>query len=718
MRFKSILILILTCLSTVLYAQEKTGKDTLDFEQTQNFTPMILTGQYNPQSVDKSVFEVEVISHEDIKQMAGITLDDVLKQTLNLNITPNAGEGRSGIEQFGFNSEYIKILVDGIPVIGDEGFGNAIDISQINLDDIEQIEIVEGAMGVQYGANAVTGVINIITKKSSNHKWNLTPYIQEESIGNEYNWSDEGRHIQSLKASYNFSDNWYAEASYTRNDFRGFFGDKKGRYYFNPENPNDKKRGYDWLPKIQNNAKALVNYHKNDFRAFYKFEYFDEETDKFSEQVHLNENDATQTFHPTANDDIFRSERFYHHLNLTGKIRQQMNYDLSLSYQEQKRNQESFTRHLKTGEKSDIERFDYNTRKGFFSRGTLNHILNSDNYDFEIGYEINSDKGSASGLSEQNTGTDTQNNKVNTYSAFASAELNLNDRLAFRPGFRYINSNKFSDQYAVSFSGKYQFDKGYQLRAIIGTSPKLPNFEQLYFYMVDSNHDVRGNENLKPEKGKSAFVHLKKTFFFNDYKINYQPKFSVWYLDVKDKIDLIIVNSSPLSYEYNNIDKYRTWGMAFRNKFNLRRFSFGLGVSLNGESKIMNSEETFDDSYLYSLQIQSQLSYRIPKWHTVASAFFKYNGANYQYFNYVDDNGDNHIDKAKQDAFSWLNASIRKSFLDNQFEVTIGARNLLDVKDVKTASGPNVGHSGGESSALLLGYGRSYFLKLMYNLNF
>lgn len=150
-------------------------------------------------------------------------------------------------------------------------------------------------------------------------------------------------------------------------------------------------------------------------------------------------------------------------------------------------------------------------------------------------------------------------NNTNTYNAFTSAELNFTKNFAVRPGFRYINSNTFSDQYAFSLSSKYQFDKGYQLRAIFDTSPKIPNFEELYFFLVDSNHDVRGNENLNPEKGKSVFLHFKKTFLFKKGTLNYQPKLSTWYLDVKDKIDLIIANPNPLSYQYENIDQYKTW---------------------------------------------------------------------------------------------------------------------------------------------------------------
>lgn len=723
MKYPYLVVFFLLFYPVFLFSQEKDSLNKkeasplLDLNAPQDLAPVIFTGQYNPQRVNRSVFEVEVVTQKDIQRMAGNTLDDVLKQNLNLNVIPNPGEGRSGLEQFGFNSEYIKILVDGVPMIGDEGFGNAIDISQINLDDIEQIEIVEGAMGVQYGANAVTGVINIITKKGSEHRWEIVPYLQEETVGGEYNWSNEGRHIQGLRVGHSFADRWYAEASYEHNEFMGLRGSKKGKYYFNPESGSDRSRGYDWLPKEQNHSKALIHYDNDkNFRAFYKFEYFHEQTDKYAERVNLNRQSATATVNPTGNDEIFRSRRFYHRLNFTGKLRKRMNYNLSFSYQDQKRNRESFTRYLKTWEKDNQTRLDYNTREGFFSRGTLNHILPSERYNFEIGYEINTDKGKAAGLSEQNSSTDQKTNLLKTYSGFVSAELNPTQRLTLRPGFRYIHSNNFADQYALSFSGKYRFKKRYQLRAVVGTAPKIPNFEQLYFYLVDSNHNVRGNENLRPEKGKSIFLHFKKNFYFKNNKMRYQPKLSGWFLDVKDKIDLIITNPAPLTYEYNNIDQYRTWGLAFRNQLRYENLSFGLGISFNGESKQLLSEGDYDDSYLYALQTTVNASYQIPKWETIISAYFKYNGKQAQFISDVDDQGEVTFYKDRQEGYGWLDASIRKYFLNRKFEVTLGARNLLDVTDIKTYSSNEVHGTG--NNALLLGYGRSYFLKLLYNLNF
>lgn len=702
------------------YNTKAQTKDTLDFNQPQNLAPIILTGQYNPQSVDKSVFEVQVISRSQIDRLGGSSLSDVLTQTLNLNIIPTAGEGRSGIEQFGFGSDYIKILVDGVPIIGDEGFGNSIDASQINLDDIEQIEIIEGSMGVQYGADAVTGVVNIITKKWVEHKWNITPYIQEETAGNEYRWGNRGKHIQSLKVGHNLSEDWYLEGIYTHSDFRGYRGNRQGKSYYNPEDTDDGLRGYSWLPKLQTNLKGLLNYNNGShFKAFYKVEYFSEKLRKYANNVHLNPNNATLTFNPTANDYIFRTERLYHHLNATGKIAQQINYNFAVSFQQQNRNVEDYTYRIHTNEKSNIDRYDYNTRKGIFSRGTLNNFFDSKIIDLEAGYELNFDRGTASGLSEQNTTTDLQKNTLKTYSGFISAEIKPIKKLSLKPGYRLLASSKFSNQQAFSLSAKYQFKNNYQLRAVIGSSPKIPTFEELYYLLVDANHDVQGNENLIPEKGKSVFLHFKKPFRWKENQMIYTPKFTVWYLDVKDKIDLIIVNNSPLKYQYENINSFKNWGISWRNTFTYKNWNASLGLSVQGESKLYKAELNANDEYLYNVQFNTNIGYQIPKWNTTISAFLKYNGAQYEYVSTLDDNGDNAVIKAKQDPYSWITASAQKKLLNEQLEITLGVRNLANVKDIKTRSSTpaNAGH-GTAGTSINMSYGRSYFLKLLYNLNF
>ena len=69
-------------------------------------------------------------------------LADILNYNLNITITPNPATGRSAISMFGLDGQYVKILLDGIPMASDNGIGNNIDITQINLEDVERIEIV------------------------------------------------------------------------------------------------------------------------------------------------------------------------------------------------------------------------------------------------------------------------------------------------------------------------------------------------------------------------------------------------------------------------------------------------------------------------------------------------------------------------------------------------------------------------------------------------
>src|SRR5690554_1367165 len=253
-------------ISISLFAQQEIVKDTAEVQRLEE---VIVTGQHNPQSVGKSVFEVKVISRKDIERQGGNNLADILNTTLNLNITPNTSTGKSGVSLFGLDSQYFKVLIDNIPIINEEGMGNNTDLTLINLDDIERVEIVEGAMGVQYGSNAVSGIINVITKKSAKTDWEIGAYVQEESVGSEYEWFNRGRHIQSLSVGHNFTENIYANVVYTRNDFTGFwdghFGEKYDRY--------DGLRGHEWLPKLQQNAKMLLSYSKNDFNIFYRFDY-------------------------------------------------------------------------------------------------------------------------------------------------------------------------------------------------------------------------------------------------------------------------------------------------------------------------------------------------------------------------------------------------------------------------------------------------------------
>ena len=88
-------------LSSIVWGQEEIIEGFNGDDEVINLPDAVITGQYSAHSVDKSLYQVEVISAEDIKNQAGNTIADVLNQNLNILILPSQGTGYSQIELMG-----------------------------------------------------------------------------------------------------------------------------------------------------------------------------------------------------------------------------------------------------------------------------------------------------------------------------------------------------------------------------------------------------------------------------------------------------------------------------------------------------------------------------------------------------------------------------------------------------------------------------------------
>lgn len=154
---------VLTVLSlSIAFWMNAQQKDSLN---RKNIDEVVITGQYTQQSISKSIYKVEVIDAQQIKNMAVTNVAEVLNQNLNILIEPNKGSGNSSANIMGLSGAYTKILIDNIPVVSDEGLGNLVDLTKINVNNVERIEVVKGAMGVEYGNNALAGASILLPKK-------------------------------------------------------------------------------------------------------------------------------------------------------------------------------------------------------------------------------------------------------------------------------------------------------------------------------------------------------------------------------------------------------------------------------------------------------------------------------------------------------------------------------------------------------------------------
>jgi outer membrane receptor for ferrienterochelin and colicins len=707
-------ITALFCLTITASAQEK----LTDSLKTETLEEVVITGQFEPQALKKSVYNVRVITKEDIKQLAANNLADVLNQYLNISIRASGSDGRSTVSMFGLDAQYFKILVDNIPLVSDTGLGSNIDLTQVNLDDIERIEIIEGSMGVTHGANAVTGVLNIITKKTSRYSWEITTTVQEETVADEFAFFNKGRHIQSAKISHKINQNWFASAGFNRNDFAGFFDDRKGKDYAQ----NDGLRGHSWLPKEQLATNVLIGYTKGGFRIFYKFDYFGENVDFYNPIVIPQDNYPFPETHYT-NDRRFISNRFYHHLNAVGKLFSKLSYNISASHQKQERDFEKFIYQLETQQESAKIRKTYQSKEIIYSTGTLSHFFKKETFDLQLGYEAVNENGyydsSAGIFKDEDQQPANVRKRIENYDVFASAEIQAAGKFSIRPGVRYSFQSKFENQYAASLGLRYLLANETEIRFNLGRSYRTPNFDELYTYFVDSNHNLQGNAELNPETSFSYELSFKKATHFTS-GAELSNTLAITFLDVDDRISLVLDQVTPmLRYKYLNIDSYKMGNISMTNQYAYKHWNASVGLALTGISQKIDLAAlgvVSDDPFLYSLQINSAVSYNVPKWNTIFAVYYKYNGKQQQYVSSTDANNNTEFVLSELEGYSWMDASVRKDFFKKRLEVTVGARNLFDVQSVRMTQGGTAGvHTA--DTGILLGYGRSCFLKLTYNIN-
>ena len=697
----SLLIILSNCL---VFSQEV----NMDSLKVTKLSEVVVTAQIEPQSLKKSVHNVKVISAQDIANLGANNLGDILNQYINITVRPSSNSGKSTVSMFGLDAGYFKILVDNVPLVNEGGLGNNTDLSQINLNDIEQIEIIEGSMGVTHGANAVTGILNIITKKSTKEKWNIVATIQEETVGKEFSLFDKGRHIQNLKISHNITDNWFVSIGSNRNDFRGFLGDRKGKNY----NVNDGIRGYSWLPKEQWQNNMLVSYKKNDFRAFYKLEWFDEVINFYGSAAQSGYNSQYGSY-KYGDDQRFYSTRFYHHLNAVGKLFSQLNYNISLSHQYQKREVEDFRYNISDDAELNNTKQKDQSMEVYYSTGTLSNFFKNKKVDFQLGYETIKNNGFAI-VDEENNQKKEVSKSIDNIDFFAISEIQLTDSFSIRPGVRYSFQSLFENQYAISLGNRLLLPKKYEIRASIGKSYRTPTFTELYSQIIFDGHYFVGNEDLIPETSTSYETSIKKQIDLTP-EIDLKTNFMMSYLNVDDRITSALTGfegATPI-YEYINISKFKSINFALSNAIQSENWKFSLGGSLTGISReIENLEFSSDNKFLYNFNLNSSLSYTLPKEGATFSTYYKFTGKTQQYLSTTDGYVLSEIEP-----YSWLDASIRKLFYKNKIELTIGTRNLLNINNVNQ-SNLNQGAGHAVSSQVLLAYGRSYFFKLTYNLNF
>jgi vitamin B12 transporter len=124
--------------------------------------PIIVTATRAPTPLDAVASAVTVLRGTDLRARGIATVADALRTVPGASVVQSGSSGaQTSLFLRGGESDYVKVLVDGVPL---NGPGGSFDWADLTTDDVERIEIVRGPGSVLYGSDAVAGVVQIFTR--------------------------------------------------------------------------------------------------------------------------------------------------------------------------------------------------------------------------------------------------------------------------------------------------------------------------------------------------------------------------------------------------------------------------------------------------------------------------------------------------------------------------------------------------------------------------
>ncbi|MBI5573550.1 MAG: TonB-dependent receptor [Elusimicrobia bacterium] len=463
--------------------------------------------------VEKTATNITVITEDEIEKSDAKTVGEILENktgviqvlkygTLGAHSEINIRGGKD-------SSKQVLVMVDGRPVndILGSAAGSA-NLSEIPTENIERIEVMRGPSSALYGANALGGVVNIITKKAITAK-------PKTEIGLEYgsfstksckmNFSAKpGKANIFLSGSKNVSDGFRENSEYDGLNLSSKIGydfDKIGKFgtFINHHN--------DELGIPGTNKTEIADY----------------------------DNDKEQTA-KTPNQNMKTRKQVYE-LNYEKKLSDETKLQSKIYFQ-----QKYFRlRDPDSPQKDDIGISD--TLGGTIQADTLHNITAG----VEGKHDICNKK-------NEFTKTTVIDKWADTSAIFIQKTFNL-ERLTATAGTRYDYNNVFGGQLNPRVVNIYKLSDNFKLSSTVGRAFRAPTFDDLY---ADVPGMGVGNPELKPEKSIG-------TDFGMEYKLKeiLVSKIILFYSDIKNFIQWAKISPTSSIYTPSNVGKVFSRGVEF-----------------------------------------------------------------------------------------------------------------------------------------------------------
>ena len=148
--------------------------------------PITVTATRLPMTRERTPAAITVITGAELRARGISRLSDALREVPGASVVRSGSFGsQTAFFLRGGESDYTKVLIDGVPL---NDAGGAIDLAHLSVADVDRIEVVRGPASVLWGSDAVTGVIQIFTKHASRSRLDLSArggtYATRDATGN------------------------------------------------------------------------------------------------------------------------------------------------------------------------------------------------------------------------------------------------------------------------------------------------------------------------------------------------------------------------------------------------------------------------------------------------------------------------------------------------------------------------------------------------------
>jgi len=623
---------------------------------------VVVTGHYKAVSVDNSIYDIKLIGTPQIENKAANTMAELLSKELSFKINNDPSTG-SALDLQGLSGENVKILVDGVPVIG--RLDGNIDLSQLNLENVDHIEIVEGPMSVMYGSNALAGVVNIITKdnKFASFKAGIHGYYESVGIYNLNGNLDTrfGNHSISMTGGRNF--------------FSGFSLVDTTRYK-------------EWKPKEQYNGSVKYGYSKGGTSLKYKI-------DAFRENL-LDRTNPLPPYYERGYETWTATTRMNNSVQFNQTFSENNNIHFLGAYSFYDRERSSYFKDLTDLSVSLVD-VDNTIFHAISARGAFDHTSEPLKLEAQLGFDINTELGLGERL---NNGREF----MGDYALFTSVQWNPFSQFTVQPALRVSYNTVYESPVTPSLNMRYQKENT-TFRISYARGFRAPSLKELYLHFYDSNHQIEGNEDLIAERSHNFNFTVS-----NNSEIAKKPfelKTKVFYNVIDDKITLVQVDpDNPLHYRNVNTGHFKSVGGDFTvGAYPLKFLSMDAGVSYIGRKNSFYQSEEF----VFSTSAIGNITLKFLKSLASASLFYKYSGK-YPVHRLI---SDEEIVLNYLDAFHNMDLNFSLKLLRQQLRLSTGVKNIFNNTRL-VGTGEGSGHGGGDGISSLVGWGRTYFVGVNY----